>query len=64
MAGLPTPHIRNISILRTQLGFAVHHLACTAQPKGQTGMGQVIAFARVGWWNIVQVVMLHWVVEQ
>ena len=23
-------------------------------------MGQVLTFARVGWWNIVQVKMLHW----
>ena len=28
----------------------VHHLACTVQQ-----IGQVFTFARVGWWNIVQV---------
>ena len=34
-------------------------LACTAQPRGYTGMGKVFRSARVGWWDIVQVGMLH-----
>ena len=29
-------------------GCIVHYLACTAQPRGFTGMGQVLTFARVG----------------
>ena len=42
------------------LGCAVHHLACTAEPGGYTRMGHVFRFACMGWWNIVQVNMLHW----
>ena len=38
----------------------VHHLACTMQPKGHTGIGQMFPFLHMGWWNIVQVKMLHW----
>ena len=30
------------------LGCVVHYPACTAQPRGHTGMGQVLTFARVG----------------
>ena len=30
------------------LGCAVHHVACTEQLQGHTGMGQVFTFARVG----------------
>ena len=40
-------------------GCAVHHITCTVQPRGRTGMGQLFSFARVRWWNIVQVRMLH-----
>ena len=29
-------------------------------PGGQTGMGQVFTFGRVGQWNTLQVKMLHW----
>ena len=32
-------------------GCAVHHLACTAQPKGYTAMGQAFIFARMEKWN-------------
>ena len=37
----------------------VHHLACTAQPRGYTGRRQVLTFAGGGCWNIVQARMLH-----
>ena len=50
------------SHLRMPLGevCTVHNLACTVQPRGHTGMGQVFTFASMrGWWNIVQVRMLH-----
>ena len=56
-------YIRGVHKLNTHLcillGCAVHHLACTAQPRGHTGLGQVFLFAYVRWWNIVQVKMLH-----
>ena len=41
------------------LGCTVHHLPCTAQPRGHTEMGQVFAFAHVRRWNIAQVRMSH-----
>ena len=41
------------------LGCSVHHLACTVQARGCIGMRQVFTFAPVGYWNIMQVGMLH-----
>ena len=38
----------------------VHLLAVLPHPRGCTRMGQVFIIARVGWWNIVAVRMLHW----
>ena len=37
---------QNFGKTSTPLGCAVHHLACTVQPKGRTRMGQVFTFAR------------------
>ena len=56
-------HIRNVHKW-VFLGCVVHHLAFTAEPRELTGMGQVFTFARMEWWNIVQVVILHRVIEQ
>ena len=42
------------------LGCAVHHLACTAEPGGIQEWGMCLRFACMGWWNSVQVNMLHW----
>ena len=39
-------------------GCVVHYLACTAQPGGSQEW-QGFTFTRVGWWNTVQVRMLH-----
>ena len=43
----------------TFLGFAVHYLVCIAQSSEHIGMGKVFIFARVGWWDIVQLIMFH-----
>ena len=40
------------------------YFVITTQPRGHTGMGQVFTFARVGWWNIVHVRMLHPIVAR
>ena len=47
-------------------GCPDRHLAYTAHPqghtgmgRGDTGMGKVFTLAHVGWWNIVQVRILH-----
>ena len=41
------------------LALIEYYLAFSAQPREYTGMGQVFTFARVGWWNIVQMRILH-----
>ena len=45
------------------LDCTVHRLARAVQLWGHTGMGQMFTIARVGWWNNVQVRMLHREIE-
>ena len=37
-------------------------LTCTARSRGHTGMGQVLTFVHVGYWNTVQAGMLNRIV--
>ena len=52
-------HKWNSHLSMPQEGLHSTYLACTVQPRGHTGMGQVFTFAGMRWWNIVQVRMLH-----